>query len=121
MAVLGLGASVACIGIVAFAQLFLNRLWGADSETPDLFLPTRLPPFNRIFDRVRGNEQGEDGNDSRWFGRFPEEVFRGYFHYEGGRSEGNRRATYILPGHVTTAVLLGLTLVSYASLGQPSL
>jgi predicted acylesterase/phospholipase RssA len=119
MAFLGFGASLACIGIVAFAQLFLNRLWGVDSETPDLFLPTRLPPFNRIFDTVRGNDhhESEGESDSRWFGQLPEDMFRGYLHYEESRSARNRRATYILPGHVAAFVLLCVTLAAYMSLG----
>lgn len=119
MAILGIGASLACIGVVVLVQLFLNRSWGVDSETPDLFLPTRLLRFSRIVDRVRGNDhrEGEGGNDPRWFGQLPEDMFRGYLHYEGSCSEGNRRATYILPGHVAAFCLLGVTLAAYASLG----
>jgi hypothetical protein len=89
-AFLGFLTSLVCIGIVAFSQLFLNRLWGVDSEGPDLFLPTRLPPFNHIFDRVRGNDhhESEGRSDSRRFGQLREDMFRGYLHYEGSRSQG---------------------------------
>ena len=119
MAVLGLGASLVCIGIVAFGQLYFNRRWGADSEIPDLFLPTRIRPFNRIFGGVQGNEhrEGENGRNRHWFSHLPEDVFCGYFYYEGRRSAGNRTATYILPGHVAAAVLLVLTLAAYVLLG----
>ena len=44
-------------------------------------------------------------------------MFRGYLHYEGSRSDGNRTATYILPGHVATVFLLVLTIAAYVSLG----
>jgi Patatin-like phospholipase len=118
MAALGIVVSVASVGIVAFAQLLLNRKWGVNSETADLFLPTRLRPFKRIFDKARGNEprEVEDGGNPRWFENLPEEVFRGYLNYEGPRPE-NRRATYILPGHVASTVLLVGTLAAYVLLG----
>jgi len=119
MAALGIGVSLACIGVVTMAQLFLNRLSGVDSETPDLFLPTRLRPFDRVFNRVRGNDhrEGEAGSNTRWFGKFPEKVFRGYFNYEEDRSGRRQTATYILPGHVAAVVLLVVTLAAYVTLG----
>jgi hypothetical protein len=118
MAVFGFVVSLASVGIVAFAQLFLNKQWGADSETPDLFLPTRLPPFNRVFDIVRSNGSRGDEGDTRWFGRLPEEMFRGYLNYESRCSDSIRRATYILPGHVAATFLFLVTLICYVALGM---
>ena len=113
-AVLGFFLSLLCIVGVVWVQLRFTRQHIAETESPDLFLPTRLFPFEPLFAGARANNRSEERADriTNIFENWPEDVFRGYFKYGPDGTVSS-----VLPGHVAAFVLLALTFAAYIMLG----
>jgi Patatin-like phospholipase len=122
----GFVASLVCMGFVVWVQLYLTRAEIARKDPPDLFLPTKILFFDRVFARARRHSsnraRGWAEGIMELVENIPEDVLRGYFgsvqiDTERSRSEENRTVAAILPGHIAASVLLMLTLLAYAVLG----
>jgi hypothetical protein len=113
-AIFGFFASLLCIVIVVWVQLRFTRENIAETESPDLFLPTKIFPFNLLFDGARADNRSEEKAKriTSIFENWPEDVFRGYFEY-GPRGT----VSSILPGHMAASILLALTFAAYVLLG----